>query len=691
LRRHSCAAARAESATGVVRAFRETVLFATMLTRFKSCVLLYCAAVCALLFIWACGATQAPKRAPWVATLNEQAPPQTSNTVAVAKVRDPHEQSPLVVTADDPSWGDVDALVTLIEFQDLQCPFCQRVQPVLQQLKALYGPSRLRMVWKNNPLPFHQQALPAHRAAMAVHKLAGNNAFLQFVETAFKHQRELSDKNFVLWAASVGISADALGVTKDGPEVQRKIDDDIQQARQAGATGTPSFRINGLVLNGAQPFDSFSAVIDEQLSAAAAELQAGTPRHQVSLLLTQRNYKAVAEQPEKVQKSAEDTTVWKVPVNAGDPTLGPSDALVTIVEWGDYQCPFCKRVEETLASLRGKYPNDVRIVWKDNALPFHPEAKPAANLARHVLKYRGNAAFWKTHDALFARQADLGSALYEAIAKEHRLDWKVASTAIAKDLYGAEIDADEELARSFQALGTPHFFINGRRLSGAQPFEKFEALIEEQLAIARELVARGTARRKVYAKLMESAQEPPEPERRVAPTLSGTEPSRGSKNARVVIQEFSDFQCPFCQRAQPTLDEVLKKYPRDVRIVFRHMPLAFHEHAQLAAEAAMEAFAQRGDAGFFAYHDLLFQNREALLRSHLEDYAAQTGLDLPRFQRALDERTHRTRVEADAALAQGLDISGTPSFLINDYFLSGAQPLSSFEALIERELKTKKR
>jgi predicted DsbA family dithiol-disulfide isomerase len=103
----------------------------------------------------------------------------------------------------------------------------------------------------------------------------------------------------------------------------------------------------------------------------------------------------------------------------------------------------------------------------------------------------------------------------------------------------------------------------------------------------------------------------------------------------------------------------------------------------------MEAHAQKGSDGFFAYHDLLYENQKALTRADLESYAAQLGLDVDRFRKALDAGTHRAHVEADLEAAKNANVTGTPGFFINDYFSSGAQPERQFERLVERALDEK--
>src|ERR1019366_9263687 len=110
-------------------------------------------------------------------------------------------------------------------------------------------------------------------------------------------------------------------------------------------------------------------------------------------------------------------TVFKTPVGSS-PDRGSATALVTIVEFADFQCPFCARVEATLESLRHKYGDKIRIVWKNEPLPFHPNAEPAAEAALEVRAERGDAGFWSMHDKLFAAQRDLSPDVLAKLAGE---------------------------------------------------------------------------------------------------------------------------------------------------------------------------------------------------------------------------------------------------------------------------------
>jgi protein-disulfide isomerase len=245
-----------------------------------------------------------------------------------------------------------------------------------------------------------------------------------------------------------------------------------------------------------------------------------------------------------------------------------------------------------------------------------------------------------------------------------------------------------DLAGDFQARGTPHFFINGRRLSGAQPLEAFKKLIDEELLKARALLASGTPRDKLYAELVKLGKGPTPPESKHI-ALRADAASRGSAKAPVVIQIFSDYQCPFCKRVEPTLAEIEKDFKGSVRIVWRHLPLPFHDNAQAAAEASEEVLAQKGAAAFWQYHDLLFEAQAdpGLGRATLDALADRLGLDMVRFQAALDNHVHQAKVNADAEAASKAGINGTPGFVINDYYLSGAQPPAAFRKLVRLALK----
>jgi protein-disulfide isomerase len=390
------------------------------------------------------------------------------------------------VTAKDPVWGSPDAPVTIVEFSDFQCPFCARVGETLDELRQTYGPTQLRLVWKNYPLPFHNQARPASDAAMTVFALGGADAFWKFHDLVFANQRELSAENYLRWAVMAGVDGAKFGTQLSAQHKVAKVDEDVAQAMRLGIRGTPVFRINGVPLMGAQPIDSFKEIIDAQLAAAKELVGGGIPADQVYGVLSAKNAEAAPAEAEKSEApEPEDTTRWSVPVDKSDPARGPADAQVTLVVFSDFQCPFCKRVDETLAGLEQKYGADLRIVWKDYPLPFHDRAVPAAVLARVALAQKGNKGFWQAHRALFEGQDDLDDGALKVIARGLGLSWAEIQKAVAGHRFKDVFKASEELAKTLKVSGTPCAFVNGYRVAGAVPAEKFIEVIDAQLAKGR--------------------------------------------------------------------------------------------------------------------------------------------------------------------------------------------------------------
>jgi protein-disulfide isomerase len=174
----------------------------------------------------------------------------------------------------------------------------------------------------------------------------------------------------------------------------------------------------------------------------------------------------------------------------------------------------------------------------------------------------------------------------------------------------------------------------------------------------------------------------PDPSRRYSVNTQGA-PSRGNAEAKLAIVEFSDFQCPFCRRVGPTLEQIEREYGDQVRIVFKHLPLAMHPQAP-AAHAAAEAAHRQGK--FWQMHDLIFSDQAGMGPVKYVEYAKQLGLDVDRFQRDVASADVKKRVDADAQEAARLGVTGTPAFFVNGRFLSGAQPFPAFKELIDQEL-----
>ena len=176
-------------------------------------------------------------------------------------------------------------------------------------------------------------------------------------------------------------------------------------------------------------------------------------------------------------------------------------------------------------------------------------------------------------------------------------------------------------------------------------------------------------------------------ERTRVPLPNGANPSLGAPNAAVVVQMWSDFECPYCADMHPVLKELQRAYGGKVRLVWRDYPLPFHAHARLAANAGREAYAQGGAAAFWRFHDAIYEApAEPLDAEALERFAVKAGLDPARFRGALSAGRHDAELAPDMATGDAIGVEGTPAFLVNDYFFVGAVPLEILRVIVDRAL-----
>jgi protein-disulfide isomerase len=188
---------------------------------------------------------------------------------------------------------------------------------------------------------------------------------------------------------------------------------------------------------------------------------------------------APAPSPSRAARPARPDPSRRYSVNTqGAPVRGNPEAKIAVVEFSDFQCPFCGRVTPTLAQVEREYGDDVRIVFKHLPLSIHPKA-PAAHAASWAAHQQGK--FWEMHDKIFENQRDLSDEAYLRYATELGLDLDRFTEDLASAEAKAAVAADVAEAGKLGVTGTPGFFINGRFLSGAQPFASFKSMIDEEL------------------------------------------------------------------------------------------------------------------------------------------------------------------------------------------------------------------
>lgn len=319
---------------------------------------------------------------------------------------------------------------------------------------------------------------------------------------------------------------------------------------------------------------------------------------------------------------------------------------------------------------------------------------PAANPDQVVAEVAGRTitlqeidAKWEEFDA--AERARVTQLLYQN--RRNMLDQVVGDILIenAAKAAGATVEAfvkqdaakratpvtDQEVAQFFEA--------NRDRAQG-RTLEQLGPQIRDFLVSQRALQARAQLVEELKAKGagIKVMLDPP----RYTVATSAADPVRGVASAPVTIIEFSDYQCPFCGRVNPTLEQVRKAYGDKVKIIFKDFPLPNHPQAPKAAEAAHCA----GEQGkYWELHDHMFANQRALNVPDLKQYAATLGLDAAKFNQCLDSGKHAGLVAAGTAQGERMGVNSTPTLYINGRPLIGAQPFEAFKQIIDEELSRK--
>jgi protein-disulfide isomerase len=278
----------------------------------------------------------------------------------------------------------------------------------------------------------------------------------------------------------------------------------------------------------------------------------------------------------------------------------------------------------------------------------------------------------------------LSQAVYEA--RRSALETLVGDRLIAAEATARGVDQEalvEQEIGSKVAVPTATeitawYQANPSRVGGAT-LDQVQGAIAELLTEERAEAARSAFVDGLKAKTRVALSL--EPPRLVV--ADGGRPARGPANAPITIVEFSDFQCPYCQTASPTVAKVLQTYGERIRFVYRHYPLPNHPAARPAAEASLCAADQDQ---FWPYHDRLFANPSQLTNDDLKRHAAELKLDTAKFNACFDGGRHAKEVDVDLAAGNALGVSGTPAFFVNGRALTGAQPFEAFKQLIDEEL-----
>jgi len=396
-----------------------------------------------------------------------------------------------VELGDAPVRGPETAPVTIVAFSDFECPYCERGHKTIQQVEREYG-ERVRVAYKAFPLDFHSHAMVAALAAKSAQE---QGKFWAFHDLLFR-QRGLDMQQIEAYAREAGLDMQRLQADLEaltwGSSVQR----DMRQARRLGVTGTPAYFINGRFLSGAKPIEVLRELIDQELALAEGWQAKGVAPAQIYAHAIAGGYREV--QYAKPRRGLKPDLIYPVPIE-GSPQRGLATAPVTVVEFTDFECPYCVRGHETLEKMRRRYGDKLRVVYKSFPLSFHGHAFLAA---RAVLAAEADGKFWEFSDRLYATRAKFDEDTLLAIARELGLNVKKFKARLHSAEYDAKISADQELGNTLGVRGTPAYFVNGRALDGAVPELEFRLVIQEELERAEALLRAGAPASGLYERLL---------------------------------------------------------------------------------------------------------------------------------------------------------------------------------------------
>jgi protein-disulfide isomerase len=312
-------------------------------------------------------------------------------------------------------------------------------------------------------------------------------------------------------------------------------------------------------------------------------------------------------------------------------------------------------------------------------LPTPDDSRTAAVVDGAVISVAALDAWIK--DELFEQRTGNGNPARTYQFRRNSLDRLIERSVVEAEAEKSGLEVDEFLRQRVEAndpvtdLDVVRFFAENSERIGNVGFDEVSPRIREHLESQRAQ----QARRELVAQATVSIELIPP---RLAIDSDG--PSLGPADAPVILVEFGDFQCPFCRQAMGILYALAEKYPEELRIVYRHLPLdAIHPRARAAAEASACA----ADQGlFWEYHDRIFANPAAFGDEDLRAHAREVGADGEVFDACVEKREHAATVEADVAAAAELGVTGTPAFVLNGILLYGLQSQQTFDRLIRDEL-----
>ena len=535
-----------------------------------------------------------------------------------------------------------DAPISIVVFSDYACPYSSQLYFQLEKLEKEY-PSRLRVMMKQMPLQIHPQSPLAHEAALAA---AAQGKLSAMSELLFANQGRLDRDSLLTYAREIHLDSEAFRTALDTHQYRPMVEEDLLEASALGIDATPTLFLNGHRLDGFQDLKNLEEITGKELAKNDAAGQTA-PQQAESSAAAGADSIAPDLFSRLTQSAAE--------------ARGPATAPVTIVEFSDFQCPFCRQTVQPLEDLLAQRPGEVRLIFRSFPLDFHQYSELAHEAA---LAAGAQGKFWPMHDLIFAHQSRLERADLVRYAAQLGLDMAAFEHALDAHVYAGQIAADRALGAQFDVTGTPTLFINGKRLTGARSLVELESLADEQARIAQGSAA-------------QEAVVAPKPEQDTDFVVLGAD------SAPIRVLWFTDVRSPLALRAAALLREIDQAYPGQLRIEYKTMELASHADAELAGRALLAAGSRQR---FWPMFEALAQSHATLDRDAVARHASALGLDAAGFPASLDGAAVTEAIERDQAEATRRAVTGSPAIFIGAVRIDGLQPLHVYKEAIEAAL-----
>jgi protein-disulfide isomerase len=391
----------------------------------------------------------------------------------------PQDRTALVpVMGNRPLWGPREAPVTVTVFGDLACPHTVSLLRGLLGEKLRRG-NDVRLAFRHFPLSQHAEGQRAAATLAAIHAARGDHAFWSTLAVLLRHGGALDSGVLENSLAQVAVDLSPEELSAAG--IQGTLEADRLLGTSLYVRETPTVFVNGQRLEGYPSTPPLKDVLDKEIKASYLDLAAGVGPSALYRERTARNLVNLGEDPPA-----------RACVRAGAaPARGPVTALVTVVEYSDLECELCRKGAEALRASLARHPSELRAVWKHFPLPQHPKARYAASFALEARKLARDVGFFAVVDALLVPGAIVDDPTLARAATRARLAPEALLGVAGTTAHEAAIDADVAEGRSLGVTGAPTYFVNGRKVPGALSGPELEAVLREEIALARKVRSLG--------------------------------------------------------------------------------------------------------------------------------------------------------------------------------------------------------